>query len=553
MLQNSKGCFITIHKNWDKVNIARFFFIIYNYFMLFKLSKKSLSFIFSILILLSYPAYAKDVITLPKIIENKISQFPATKSSWYIRNASGSKAGKVIYGPFENKEQALCVWIYLNLQENKRQCISKNESFITKSPSVFYKKECDYLKSQIAEYGMDAVLDKYFFDIDFEIEEQPALTQAFENSQLEAPQIEEQPALTQSFENPQLEAPQIEEAVTESEETVKEIATDSELLQETKSIVTNELIDSPELEVVQEEKIEPVIVTQEVKEEIIEPVIVTEEIKEEIIEPVIITQEINEETTRISESYSIIENSETLPAESVSRYKKEYLQDYAPIKTAPLPVEEEEIIEYIIENPNQTDDKGRTLLMKACENGNDWEIENLLKSGADVNLKDNDGWTALMYAVRYQQNVSTVKSLINAGANIKEKNEYDLSALLITATYNDNPEILKLLTASYSISEKELLQAFIMVLSSNTGSEYSTIAKVKIFIDAGIPLNVFYQGKTPLMYAAAFSKSTSVIKMLLQNGAQTQIRSIDGKTAFDYARENKALPQDEYYWALNQK
>ena len=134
-------------------------------------------------------------------------------------------------------------------------------------------------------------------------------------------------------------------------------------------------------------------------------------------------KEIKEETTRISESFSIIENSESLPAESVSRYKKEYLQDYAPIKTAPLPVEEEEIVEYIIENPNQTDDKGRTLSMKACEIGNDWEIENLLKSGADVNLKDNDGWTALMYAVRYQQNVSTVKSLINAGANIKEKNE----------------------------------------------------------------------------------------------------------------------------------
>jgi len=241
----------------------------------------------------------------------------------------------------------------------------------------------------------------------------------------------------------------------------------------------------------------------------------------------------------------------TSTSKNVSRYKKEYLQDFMPQeKYVP---QAENTLKQRIENPDETDAKGQTLLMKAAKSGNDWQIRTLLDSGANVNLKDNDGWTALMYACRYQESISTLKTLIEAGAKIKEKNNYDSSALILAASYNDNPEILSYLLKYYSNSEKEVLKCFILLLSSKQSSEYLQIAKVNLFMQKSIPLNTFYQGKTPLMYAAQYGNSTKTLKLLLDNDALTTIRSSEGKTAFDYAAKNSNLVHDENYWALNNK
>ena len=236
---------------------------------------------------------------------------------------------------------------------------------------------------------------------------------------------------------------------------------------------------------------------------------------------------------------------------SYSQYEKEYLQDYAPKKKLELP--KETISERKIENPDEADSFGRTLLMKAAQSGNNWEMKSLLASGANVNLKDNDGWTALMYAIRYQENISIVETLINAGAKIKVKNKYDLSPLIIAASYNGNPEITKKILSYYSVSEKEVLQAFVLMLSDNSSSDFAKLAKIEEFLYKSIPLNTFYNGKTPLMYAAQYSDSTKILNCLLEAGAITSIRSTEGKTAFDYAQENKLLAHDDYYWALNRK
>ena len=74
---------------------------------------------------------------------------------------------------------------------------------------------------------------------------------------------------------------------------------------------------------------------------------------------------------------------------------------------------------------------------------------------------------------------------------------------------------------------------------------------LQIFMDESVPLNVLYEGKTPLMYAAAFGISTKIIQILLDNQANPTLRSTEGKTAFDYAKENKNLRHDDIYWSLN--
>ena len=218
-----------------------------------------------------------------------------------------------------------------------------------------------------------------------------------------------------------------------------------------------------------------------------------------------------------------------------------------------MPVDEP-VPEYeIIKEPDRADSKGCTLLMKASREGNDRDIRNLLTSGAKVNLKDKEGWNALMYAVRYQENISVIEQLITAGINIKEKNKYGVSALTLCATYNSNPQILNRLLSFYNPTDKEVMQAFILMLSDNSSSEYSKSVKTDVFLSKGIMLNSFYNSKTPLMYACQYCTSTAIIKKLLDNGASVAVRAADGKTAFDYAKDNSYLPHDDTYWMLNRK
>ena len=67
------------------------------------------------------------------------------------------------------------------------------------------------------------------------------------------------------------------------------------------------------------------------------------------------------------------------------------------------------------------DKNGSTTLMYAAANNQNSEIiETLLKHGADVEARDNNGWTSLAYAARYNKNPEVIKKLLEANANIDD-------------------------------------------------------------------------------------------------------------------------------------
>lgn len=237
--------------------------------------------------------------------------------------------------------------------------------------------------------------------------------------------------------------------------------------------------------------------------------------------------------------------------ETVTKYKKTYLFDYLSAEQSAAVETETKEAPPLVKNPDKRDKNGRTALMKAVQAGNDWEIRLLIQSGADVNLRDADGWTALMYAVRYQNSFETVNILVKNGAEVQNANTFGLTALHLAACYNANPDVLKLLLASYPTGATEIFKAFVLTLSAPQDNRAVQAAKIDAFIERGVPLNRFYEGKTPLMYAAEFGTSTHVIKVLLENGAHSAIRNADGKTAFDYAAHNPRLERDDIYWSLN--
>lgn len=230
-----------------------------------------------------------------------------------------------------------------------------------------------------------------------------------------------------------------------------------------------------------------------------------------------------------------------------------YLYDYLPKQEDFVPerTDPNHIALAKIENPNSRDSNGRTMLMNAAKNGSEWEVRSLLNSGADVSLCDYEGWNALMFAIRYQNNLNIVNVLLENGADIYASNNYGANSFQLAALYSSNPEILKTILNQYTAGSNEIFRAFILTLTSNNTSSAVQEAKLQVFINRNVPLNRFFEGKTPLMYAAEFSDSTSILKMLLDAGAISTMRDANGKTAFDYASQNAKLAHDDVFWSLN--
>lgn len=229
-----------------------------------------------------------------------------------------------------------------------------------------------------------------------------------------------------------------------------------------------------------------------------------------------------------------------------------YLYDYADDKYSqnaipPSLIAAEEAKKHFIQNANAKDSDGQTKLMLAAKNGDIQQIEDLLYSGAEIDAKDNEGWTALMYAARFQINPDVTRLLLLKGANRTRKNKYGITALLLAAGYSENSEVISILLESYNANSDEAREAFAYGISN-----YNSPSSLQAFIKKNVPLNIPYNGKTPLMLACQTNKDTKIIEWLLENGASKyQVEASTGKTAYDYAKENSRLPHDVTYWSLN--
>ena len=90
-----------------------------------------------------------------------------------------------------------------------------------------------------------------------------------------------------------------------------------------------------------------------------------------------------------------------------------------------------------------TDTKTEDLLAIA-DGARPERVWQLIQAGADVNAKNEYGWTPLMIAA-IENTPEVLKVLIEAGADVNAKNKDGVTALMPAARNNSNPEVLKVL------------------------------------------------------------------------------------------------------------
>ena len=210
----------------------------------------------------------------------------------------------------------------------------------------------------------------------------------------------------------------------------------------------------------------------------------------------------------------------------------------SPIVKAVL-CKDDEIVKLLIDNGADTNitytqyNVTKTLLQIAFDSDNMHIFELIAKSGVNLNLKNANGETMLVSAIKSYK-IAQAKILIENGADINLKDR-SLSTPLMLAITENLENIVKLI-----VDRDPYMEACDMSIeypiTYAVARNNETI--IKYLIEKNVSLNITSASGTPLIIAAR-NLNHAIVKLLLDNGADVNFPSLNGKTPLIAALSSK--------------
>jgi ankyrin repeat protein len=142
------------------------------------------------------------------------------------------------------------------------------------------------------------------------------------------------------------------------------------------------------------------------------------------------------------------------------------------------------------------------------------KVAALLKQGADVNVSQSDGLTALHWAT-YHEDVSLATQLLKSGAHAKAANRYGVTPLSVACTNGNAEIVVSLLEAGADANATRRGGETVLMTAARTGKP----GPVKALLSHGAEVNAKdRKGQTALMWAAAEGHA-DVVSVLLASKA----------------------------------
>jgi ankyrin repeat protein len=188
---------------------------------------------------------------------------------------------------------------------------------------------------------------------------------------------------------------------------------------------------------------------------------------------------------------------------------------------------------------------GSSALHLASYYGFDAAVELLLARGADVHAVDVEGSTALHNAA-YKGNSDIVSLLIKAGVNVNQQQVMHIVLAYMHAQIRMHAACIKSETRRACIQGGWGLLCVLILLyiyphTTISVSSYYAHIHASIFTCINNIFLLHTQTKDALtaLHLAAMSGATEAVSRLLAAGADKSLRSTDGKSAGDIAREHR--------------
>ena len=182
--------------------------------------------------------------------------------------------------------------------------------------------------------------------------------------------------------------------------------------------------------------------------------------------------------------------------------------------------------------PDGEETQDKKLLKAVMENKFD-DVKKALDNGADVNAKDIDGWTALIWASE-NGHTKIVEMLLDKGADVNAISGSSISALHFASNQGHIDIVKMLLDKGAKVDAKTNSRNTALIWASEKGHK----EVVEMLLDKGADVNAKdNDGKTALILASV-NGDKEIVTMLLDKGADVNSKDDDGDTALILASLN---------------
>ena len=210
------------------------------------------------------------------------------------------------------------------------------------------------------------------------------------------------------------------------------------------------------------------------------------------------------------------------------------------------------------------DRRGRTPLHCATVSGHEEAMKTLLEQGADVNAECNKNYTALRYAIIWEQPLVLVQVLLERGADTNVPSNHGATPLHDAAVMNSEQTLLLLLRHKADINAREAhggtplhfaaerdhasIVHHLLRWGANVDAKTTDgvtplylaagnggVKSMRVLVDANADVEACdNDGLTPLS-VAVWENRANVVSMLLEVGANAGAKDEEGRTLFDVA------------------
>ncbi len=198
------------------------------------------------------------------------------------------------------------------------------------------------------------------------------------------------------------------------------------------------------------------------------------------------------------------------------------------------------------QNPNQTNEQKVTPLMLASFKGHLSMVELLIRSGAQVNLLDYQGRSALFYSIDGQRN-RIVTLLLRSKAQVNLKDSFNLTPLMVAASQGSSWLTEQLLNSGAKVDAVDE-QGWDALFYAVAVQSEPVILKI---LNSGGQINRSDLDGNTLAHLCVERNNLEQLKLLVRHGINLQMKNRTGLSARDVAFQNLNFKISDYFESLD--